>query len=257
MSPSHQISNITVGADGKLYVHVGDGFVANTASNLNDFRGKILRINQDGTAPSDNPFRQGGRDRCQGLRLRLRLPKPLRRSMAAVQRDALRGGERPAEQRPAGGRSQGHQLWLDRHRRREGDANALTTRAIYNWAPTHAPVNIEFVEAGRFGGSKFPTGKRGTPSSPRPGRTTPGPQARGKRIVEFGISATHQRQSGPTPFVEYRGVGRATAVGLAAGPDGLYFTDLYKDLNARTRPLPAPSSGASATPARRRPRRRR
>ena len=30
--------------------------------------------------------------------------------------------------------------------------------------------------------------------------------------------------------VEYNGSGRATAVGLASGPDGLYFTDLYKDI---------------------------
>jgi hypothetical protein len=33
-------------------------------------------------------------------------------------------------------------------------------------------------------------------------------------------------------LVEYTGTGKATAVGLAAGPDGLYFTELYKDQNA-------------------------
>ena len=54
---------------------------------------------------------------------------------------------------------------------REGDADALTTRAIYNWTPTHAPVNIEFVEAGRFGGSGSPLASGGMHSSPRPGRT--------------------------------------------------------------------------------------
>jgi hypothetical protein len=32
--------------------------------------------------------------------------------------------------------------------------------------------------------------------------------------------------------VEYTGSGKATAAGLAATPDGLYFTDLYKDLNS-------------------------
>ena len=35
--------------------------------------------------------------------------------------------------------------------------------------------------------------------------------------------------SGPTPLIEYSGTGKATVVGLAAGPDGLYFTDLYVD----------------------------
>ena len=53
---SHQISNITIGPDGKLYVHNGDGFDASTALNLNSFRGKILRLNKDGSAPTDNPF---------------------------------------------------------------------------------------------------------------------------------------------------------------------------------------------------------
>src|SRR5262249_7172405 len=33
-----------------------------------------------------------------------------------------------------------------------------------------------------------------------------------------------------TPLVKYQGAGKATAAGLAAGPDGLYFTDLYSDL---------------------------
>ncbi len=53
---SHQISNVSIGPDGKLYVHMGDGFVASTALNLNQFRGKVLRMNRDGTAPTDNPF---------------------------------------------------------------------------------------------------------------------------------------------------------------------------------------------------------
>ncbi len=35
----------------------------------------------------------------------------------------------------------------------------------------------------------------------------------------------------PHTLVEYTGTGKATAVGLAAGPDGLYFTELYKDQN--------------------------
>ena len=53
---SHQISNVSIGPDDKLYVHNGDGFNAATAQNLESFRGKILRMNLDGTAPADNPF---------------------------------------------------------------------------------------------------------------------------------------------------------------------------------------------------------
>jgi hypothetical protein len=59
-----------------------------------------------------------------------------------------------------------------------------------------------------------------------------GPTTNGKRISEFVFDAAGALVSGPTPLVEYAGVGRGTAVGLAAGPDGLYFTDLYKDFGA-------------------------
>jgi PKD repeat protein len=54
----------------------------------------------------------------------------------------------------------------------------------------------------------------------------------GKRIVEFVVGLDGTLVSGPTPLVEYNGSGFATAAGLAAGPDGLYFTDLYKDTEA-------------------------
>jgi hypothetical protein len=37
--------------------------------------------------------------------------------------------------------------------------------------------------------------------------------------------------SGPHPLIEYNGAGQATVVALAAGPDGLYFSDFYKDLD--------------------------
>ena len=57
-----------------------------------------------------------------------------------------------------------------------------------------------------------------------------GPQPLGKRIVEFILDANGNVTTGPTTLVEYNGSGKASCVGLAAGPDGLYFTDLYKDV---------------------------
>jgi glucose/arabinose dehydrogenase len=44
------------GADGKLYVGVGDDTTAANAQSLNTVNGKILRINRDGTIPTTNPF---------------------------------------------------------------------------------------------------------------------------------------------------------------------------------------------------------
>ena len=40
--------------------------------------------------------------------------------------------------------------------------------------------------------------------------------------------------SGPDTFLRYNGTGKATAAGIAAGPDGLYFTSLYKDFGYTT-----------------------
>jgi glucose/arabinose dehydrogenase len=43
------------GADGKLYVMLGEGYTGDEQA-LNSFAGKILRLNKDGTLPTDNPF---------------------------------------------------------------------------------------------------------------------------------------------------------------------------------------------------------
>jgi glucose/arabinose dehydrogenase len=44
------------GADGKLYAGVGEDEVPANAQSLANLLGKILRLNPDGTIPSDNPF---------------------------------------------------------------------------------------------------------------------------------------------------------------------------------------------------------
>lgn len=43
------------GQDGKLYVGVGDMESSSDAQSLSSLKGKVLRINPDGTVPSDNP----------------------------------------------------------------------------------------------------------------------------------------------------------------------------------------------------------
>ncbi len=65
-SGSHSIGGIRFGADGKLYVATGDGAGffgpdehAFRSQDLDHLSGKILRVNTDGTAPSDNPFYTG------------------------------------------------------------------------------------------------------------------------------------------------------------------------------------------------------
>ena len=42
--------------DGQLYISTGENTIANYSQSLENLKGKILRINTDGTIPTDNPF---------------------------------------------------------------------------------------------------------------------------------------------------------------------------------------------------------
>ncbi len=70
---NHNGGALAFGTDGKLYVAVGDNANSSFPQNLDTYHGKILRINKDGSAPSDNPFfsrasEQGKRIWAYGLR---------------------------------------------------------------------------------------------------------------------------------------------------------------------------------------------
>jgi glucose/arabinose dehydrogenase len=48
--------SLEFGKDGKLYISVGENNQGDPAQSLKSNLGKILRINKDGTIPTDNPF---------------------------------------------------------------------------------------------------------------------------------------------------------------------------------------------------------
>ncbi|MDP9195016.1 MAG: PQQ-dependent sugar dehydrogenase [Acidobacteriota bacterium] len=53
---NHNGGAIHFGRDGKLYAAVGENAVTSNSQTLNNLLGKMLRINKDGTIPTDNPF---------------------------------------------------------------------------------------------------------------------------------------------------------------------------------------------------------
>jgi glucose/arabinose dehydrogenase len=55
-SDEHNGGGLQVGPDGRLYQLIGDDQSSSNAQPLTTLRGKILRINRDGSIPDDNPF---------------------------------------------------------------------------------------------------------------------------------------------------------------------------------------------------------
>jgi glucose/arabinose dehydrogenase len=53
---NHNGGAIHFGRDGKLYIAVGENATESNSQTLSNLLGKILRINRNGTIPSDNPF---------------------------------------------------------------------------------------------------------------------------------------------------------------------------------------------------------
>jgi len=221
---SHQISTLTIHPDGRLFCHNGDGFTSSTAQNLNSYRGKILRMELDGAAAASNPFYDAGNginseDYTYGYGVR----NPFGGS-----RRALDGLQYIVENGPSVDRMT--QLVSGRNYLWNGSDASMTNFAIHNWAPATGPVNIAWTQPETFAGSGFPAEKMDHAFVTESGATyATGPQFERKRISEYVIDPDGVLISGPTPFVDYVGVGKSTVAALAAGPDGLYFSDLYAD----------------------------
>lgn len=234
---SHLISNITLGPDGKLYVHMGDGFDASTGLNLDSYRGKVLRMNKDGSpvATGDpagaNPFY----NISNGINARDYI-------FTYGHRNPFGGAWRPGTNQHwivengnsidrmvdlVSGQSYG---W-------SGSDTAISTFSKYVWSPSTAPVNMTFVDSTVFSGSGFPAETFGSAFVSLSGSTySSGVLARAKSIEQFTdlttLNGSGKLATAPQTFVKYNGTGKATVVAIAAGPDGLYFSDFYEDTGA-------------------------
>ncbi len=221
---SHQISNITFGPDNQLYVHMGDGFDASTAQNLDQFRGKVLRINRAGNPISSNPFYNASsitpRDYVYAYGYRNPFGGAWRFSD---------GNHFIVENGPSVDRFS--MLVAGRNMGWTGTDASMQTFALYNWNPATAPVNAAVVEPAQFAGSGFPADLHGriyvTQSCSTFGLGPGSPSC--KSITEWVISSAGVLTSGPRAICYYNGSGASTAAALATGPDGLYFSDLYEE----------------------------
>lgn len=222
-SPSNQIQQAAVGPDGKLYVSVGDAENHELSLDLGKFGGKILRMNLDGTSCEDNPFYEETAPEsprsyiyAYGIRNAFDVEfAPDGSRLYAV--DNGKNLDRLFE--VVRGASYG---W-------NGDPESIRVNALYTWGPVHntAPVGVTFLREPVLGAG---TANRGYIACYGPAAGA-GPNA-GKSIIEFEINPkSGMLARAPEPLIRYVGPAKATVLGLAEGPDGLYFTDFWGETN--------------------------
>lgn len=204
---AHQVQAVTFGPDGMLYVNVGDGGNADAAQQMDDLRGKVLRLNADGLVPSDNPtpgspvyafgFRNpfGAAWRKSDRKLYVSINGPDRDDVLA---------------RVDAGTNHGWPMTMRKN-------------SLFVWEYTQAPTALAFAEDGVFGeeyddhlfvalfGNSYKRGR----------------DVKGKKIVKMKVNDGGRGVLTYDEFVTYTGNGPASPCGLAFGPDGLYFTDLH------------------------------
>ncbi|HLG24540.1 MAG TPA: PQQ-dependent sugar dehydrogenase [Candidatus Nanoarchaeia archaeon] len=209
VAPSHHVHEITRGPDGKLYLSTGDADNGQS-QNVNVNSGKILRFNDDGSIPSDNPiagkyFYAGGFRNPFGT--------------------AWRPGT--------------NELWVTNNGPDEDDGIYVVNRGnIFGWCcntssgtwhlwhDTTAPVQNIFNP----GNSGFPQESTGALYVALSGSTySQGPSPNSKRIVEFRINPDGSKKN-VSDLVTYTGGGYGAPIGVVFGSDGLYFTDIYGEL---------------------------
>ncbi len=205
--PSHQIQACHFGLDGKLYVQIGDGFdTPATAQDINDLRGKVLRMNPDGSLPADNPI-PGSYVYALGFRNPFGGAWRREDGLLYVSDNGTNEKDRLVKVAPGSN---------------AGWPNNLDDGAIKQWTPTIGVTAIDFCYS-----AAFPQDFQGRLFAASAGPTYHlGTTDRGKRIEMFQLDQAGNI-IGEQIFLQYIGAGRATVVGLAFSDEGLFFTDLY------------------------------
>lgn len=205
---AHQIQALTIGFDSKLYANLGDGMIDSTvAQDDNDLRGKILRMNFDGSIPTDNPNPKS-----------LIFAKGFRNPFGAIWRKSdqslyITDNGPTSDDRIAKVQADKNYGW----------PKSMRENSIFYWNFTQAPTALDFMQDNQFPESyqdELFVALFGTPGAK-------GKIIKGKKIVKIKINKDSSGIVSYDEFVKYTGTGPNSPCGLAFGSDGLYFTDLF------------------------------
>ncbi len=231
---SHQVHALTIGSDGTLYANVGNAFNADHSQSTDSFNGKIIRLALDGSAPEDNPFYDPDRP-----------SHPTSYIFAIGIRNAFGSTWRFQDDRLY--ISENGDL-LDRIVRVEPGQNlgydgtdaSMVPDALYVFGPPSVtPTGIDVLDSG----GPFPADLQGRVFVATSGRNfVRGSQSRGKRIWVFDLTNSGEIAGPPAELMAYAGDGRSSISGLAFGPDGLYFLDLFPEYPPAGNPFDRSSS---------------
>ena len=204
---AHQIQAVTIGFDRKLYVNVADGGEWKKAQDDKDMRGKVLRIEKDGSIPWDNP-NPDSTIYAKGFR------NPFGASWRQSDQCLYIAGNGPDVD---------DRLAKVEPLKNYGWPGTMRKNSFFWWHYTQAPTAMDFMQKGQFPpqfndhlfvalfGEAYAQGLG----------------VKGKKIVKLQLNEDSTAVKSYDDFVVYRGKGAASPCGLAFGPDGLYFTDLH------------------------------
>lgn len=211
---AHQIQAVTIGFDHKLYVNIADGGESEVAQIDDDLRGKILRMNLDGTIPEDNPYPKSyvyakGFRNPFGATWR-KSTKTLYVTINGPDRDDVIASVKPGSN--------------------HGWPKTMRENALFWWEYTQAPTALDFMQDGQFPeefhddlfialfGNSYKKGR----------------DVKGKKIVKMKLNQEGNGVLAYDEFVTYIGEDAAAPCALAFGPGGLYFSDLHGETDTKT-----------------------
>ena len=214
INAAHQVQALTIQGD-KLFINVGDGMIdPDVARDDADLRGKILRMNMDGSIPKDNPDPKS-----------YVYAKGLRNPFGAAW-----NGETDSLYISDNGPAVDDRIARILPGEDYGWPQSMRKNSIFVWWYTEAPTAMDFA------GSQFGADYKNHLFVALFGAAyAEGETRKGKKIVEMVID-DKDNVTYLADFVRYAGEGPASCCGLAFGPGGMYFTDLHGEVGFKKDP---------------------